>query len=126
MGTARKWIKKIFRKEKDNARDGGVEWEEDAQCDGNDDEDEDEEDKNADEEDCDDNGVPEKVDPKENRLRDCRCQTTGLRRFTPVVYSPAKPLTREPLPSEPRPRPFPARPQTIGQPTSRAAMEGYF
>lgn len=126
MGTARKWIKKMFRKDTDHARDGEVEWEEDAEYDVNDDEDEDEEDKNADEEDCDDNGVSDKVDPKENRLRDCRCQTARLRRFTPMVYSPAKPLTIEPLPSEPRLRPSPARPQTPGQPTSRAAMEGYF
>ena len=126
MGTARKWIKKIFRKETDHARDGEVEWEEDAEYDGNDDEDEDDEDKNADEEDFDDNGVSDKVDPKENRLRDCRCQKALLTRFTPTVYSPAKPLTIEPLPSEPPHRPPPERPQAPGQPTSRAAMEGYF
>lgn len=129
IGTARKWIKEMFRKEIDHARDGEVKWEEDAEYDGNDDEDdedEDDEDKNADEEDFDDSGVSDKVDPKENRLRDCRCQKTRLRRFTPMVYSPAKPLTIEPLPSEARLRPSPARPQAPGQPTSRATMEGYF
>lgn len=133
MGTARKWIKKMLRKETDHARDGKVEWEEDAECDDNDDEDdeadeadeadEDDEDKNADE---DDNGVSDKVDRKENRLRESRCQRTRLKRFTPMVYSSAKSLATEPLPSEPRRLPSPTRPQAPGQPTSRAAMEGYF
>lgn len=126
MGTARKWIKKMFRKETDHARDGEVKWEEDAEYDGNDDEDEDDENKNADEEDFDDTGVSDKDDPTENRLRDCRCQMNRLRRITPMVYSPVKPLTIEPLPSEARLRPSPARPQAPGQPTSRAVMEGYF
>lgn len=123
MGTARKWIKKMLRKETDRASSGKVEWEEDAEYDDNDDEDEDDEDKNADE---DDNEVSNKVDRKENRLRDYRRQKTHLKRFTPSVDSSAKPPTTEPLPSEPRRRPSPARPQEPGQPTSRAAMEGYF
>lgn len=124
MGTARKWIKKIFRKETDHGRDGEVEWEEDAEDDGND-EDEDDEDKNADE-DFEDSGMSDKVGPKENRLRDCRCQKARLRGFIPMVYPPAKPLTMEPLPSEPPLRLPQERPQAPSQPTSRAAIEGYF
>lgn len=120
MGTARKWIKKMFRKENYRGRDGEVEWEEDAEDDEDDDED-----NNADEEEFNDNGVSDKVGPKEDRLRDCRCQKARLRRFIPPVHSPANPLTMEPLPSEPPPRP-PVRPQALGQTTSRAAMEGYF
>lgn len=125
MGTARKWIKKMFRKDKDQGRDGEVEWEEDAEDDSNDDED-DNEDKNVDEEESEDNGVSDRVGTKEARLRDCRCQNARLRRFIPMVYSPAKPLTMEPIPSEPPLRPPPARPQTPGKQTPRAAMEGYF
>lgn len=129
MGTARKWIKKMLRKETDHTSDGKGEWEEDAEYDDNDDnnynddEDEDDEDENADE---DGNGVSDKVDLKENRLRDCRRQKNRLKRFTPMVNSSAKPPTTGPLPFELRRRPSPARPQAPGQPTSRAAMEGYF
>lgn len=112
MGTARKWIKKMLRKDKYHGKDGEGEWEEDA----GDDED-DKEDKNL----KDETAVSEGFDPKENRLHDYRRENTRLRRFIPIVYSPAKPLQMEP----PR-RPPPARPQAPGQPTSRAAMEGYF
>lgn len=138
IGTARNWIKKMFRKDKDYGRDIEGEWEEDAEDaeddedDGNDDEldgkvDHDgDEDKNVYEEGFDETHRSEGVDLKENRLHDCRCQNDALRRFIPLVYSPAKTLPMKPLPSEPPLRPPPARPQAPGQPTSRAAMEGYF
>lgn len=117
MGTARKWIKKMLRKDKYHGKDGEGEWEEDA----GDDED-DKEDKNL----KDETAVSEGFDPKENRLHDYRRENTRLRRFIPIVYSPAKPLQMEPPPRPPPARPPPARPQAPGQPTSRAAMEGYF
>lgn len=130
MGTAKNWIKKMFRKDKDHGRDGEDEWEEDAEDDGNDEEDgkgdqDDNEDENVDEEEFDERGESEGVDPKENPLCDYRCQKVRLRRFIPRVYSPAK-LPMKPLPSELPPSPPPARPQAPGQPTSRAAMESYF
>lgn len=110
----------MFRNDKDQERDGEVEWEEDAEDGSNDDEDDNDE--NADEEELNDSGVSGRVGPKEDRFRDCRCQKARSRRYIPVVYSP---LTIEPLPSEP-PRPSPARPQAPGEPTSRAEMGGYF
>lgn len=138
MGTARNWIKKMFRKDKDYGKDIEGEWEEDAEDaeddegDGNDDEhdgkvDHDgDEDKNVYEEEFDETHRSEGVDPKENRLHDSRCQKDALKRFIPLVYSPAKNLPMKPLPSKPPLRPPPARPQAPGQPTSRAAMEDYF
>lgn len=122
MGTARKWIKKMFSKDKDQGRDGEGGWEEDAVDDLNEDEDDgrddqgDKEDKDVGEDEFDKTGVSEGVHPKEDRLHDCRCHRARVRRFVPM----------KPLPSEPSLRPPPARPQTPGQPTSRATMEGYF
>lgn len=128
----------MFRKDKDYGKDIEGEWEEDAEDaeddegDGNDDEhdgkvDHDgDEDKNVYEEELDETHRSEGVDPKENRLHDCRCQKDTLKRFIPLVYSPAKNLPMKPLPSKPPLRPPPARPQAPGQPTSRAAMEDYF
>lgn len=113
----------MLRKGKYHGRDGEAEWEENAgddEDDGNDDED-----KNVEEE-FDDTAVTEGVDQKENRLQGCRCQKTRLRKLIPHVYSPAKSLPIKPLPSESLMRPSPASPQASGQPTSRAAIEGYF